>query len=143
MPRPSSYTQETADIICERLIEGESLVDICRDEGMPSRATVARWAEANPDFEARCARAREMQADYMDHLILSVANACTPETAQADKVRISAYQWRASKLQPKKYGDKVTNEHTGKDGGPIETREVTAAQRAKAILAILNKAEAK
>lgn len=133
--RPSSYTQETADIICERLMDGESMVDICRDEAMPSRSSVLRWMEANPEFEARCARAREMQADLMDDMILRVANACTPETAQADKVKISAYQWRASKLQPKKYGDKVTNEHTGKDGGPIEFEHVTKEQRDAAVAA--------
>ena len=42
----------------------------------------------------------------MDDLILDTANDCTAETAQADKVKISAYQWRASKLKPKVYGDR-------------------------------------
>jgi hypothetical protein len=42
-----------------------------------------------------------LQADLMDDLILETANACTPATAQADKVKIAAFQWRASKLMPK------------------------------------------
>lgn len=61
--------------------------------------------EANKAFAAKCARAREDQAELMDEMILDVANASTPETAQCDRVKISAYQWRAAKLKPKVYGD--------------------------------------
>jgi hypothetical protein len=73
--------------------------------GMPNRVTVVRWMQKDPTFESKCARAREWQADYMDDLVLDTANECTSETAQADKVKISAYQWRASKLKPKVYGN--------------------------------------
>lgn len=52
----------------------------------------------------------------MDHKILSVADASTPETAQADRVKIAAYQWRASKLAPKRYGDKLDLTHANPDG---------------------------
>lgn len=83
--------------------------------------------EADPHFAAKCARAREAQADLMDERILEVADNCTPETAQADRVKISAYQWRASKLAPKKYGDKVVNEHSGPNGGPIQHIDLSQA----------------
>jgi hypothetical protein len=105
--RPSTFTEETADAICDALIGGKSLVDICDWPDMPNRRTVYRWMDENPDFASRCARAREGQADFMDHKILVVADACTPETAQADRVKISAYQWRAAKLAPKTYGEKL------------------------------------
>ncbi len=87
-------------------------------------------------FAAKCARAREMQADYMDDLILDVAHACTPETANADRVKISAYQWRASKLAPKRYGDKVTNVVEGGDR-PVElaVTDIDAARRVAFLLA--------
>lgn len=83
------------------------MVAICMSDTMPNRSTVLRWLNANEDFAAKCARAREAQADYMDHKILEVADNCTSETAAADRVKISAYQWRASKLAPRKYGDKL------------------------------------
>lgn len=105
--RPSIYSDELANLICERLINGESLRQICRDAGMPDRSTVIRWMNTDADFASKCERAREEQADLMDDMILEVANACTNDTAHADKVKISAYQWRASKLKPKKYGDKL------------------------------------
>jgi hypothetical protein len=43
----------------------------------------------------------------MDHLIQATADQCTPETANADRVKISAYQWRAAKLMPKVYGERL------------------------------------
>ena len=112
--RPSSYTDEIANEIIERLMDGESLVSICKSDHMPGRRTVLRWQSENQSFGTECAHAREEQADYMDHQILSVADACTPETAQSDRVKIAAYQWRASKLAPKRYGEKLDMNLSGK-----------------------------
>jgi hypothetical protein len=103
--RPSLYTEELAEKICDLIMDGNSMRRICLMPGMPNRVTVVRWMQKDPTFESKCARAREWQADYMDDLVLDTANECTSETAQADKVKISAYQWRASKLKPKVYGN--------------------------------------
>lgn len=111
MSRPSAYTPEVADAIIDGIMDGLSMVKVCEREGMPHRATVLRWMEADPAFATRCAHARVLQADLMDDKILDVAEASTPETSAADRVKISAYQWRAAKLAPKKYGDKIELEH--------------------------------
>jgi hypothetical protein len=111
--RPSVYSQQLAERICDLLMDGESLVKICEREDMPHRSTVMRWMASDPEFATQCARARTMQADLMDDLILDTAKASTAETAAADRVKISAYQWRASKLEPKKYGDKLDLNHSG------------------------------
>jgi hypothetical protein len=113
MSRQTLFTEALADDICERLIDGESLRQICADESMPNRSTVLRWMAANESFATKCAHARDLQAELMDDMILECANNCTPESAIADRVRISAYQWRASKLKPKKYGDKLDLDHSG------------------------------
>jgi hypothetical protein len=121
--RPSAYSEELADHICNQLLEGRSMRHICEnDEGMPHRSTVLRWMSENEAFATKCARARMLQADIMDDRILEVADACTPDTAQADRVKIAAYQWRASKLAPKKYGDRTELELGGKGpAGEITT----------------------
>lgn len=105
--RPTAFSEELANTICERLMDGESLREICSSPGMPHRSTVIRWMESRPGFATRVAHSRDMQADLMDDLVLEVARNCTPETAAADKVKIAAYQWRASKLAPKKYGSRL------------------------------------
>lgn len=102
--RPSLYTPEMAKLICDRLASGESLRTICGDEDMPHRTTIDRWQDQDPDFASKCARAREAQADVMFDKIMDVADNCTPETAQADRVKIAALQWGAEKLKPKVYG---------------------------------------
>jgi hypothetical protein len=107
MGRPSTFTQAIADEICERILEGESLRHVCAENAMPNRSTVLRWLDENEDFAAKYARARELQGDYMDDLILEAAAETDSENAPAQRVRIDAYKWRASKLKPKRYGDKT------------------------------------
>jgi hypothetical protein len=127
-------------MICDRIADGESLRQICRDAAMPDRRTVLRWLGLHDDFAAKYARAREAQGDHMDDLILATAEYCTPETAAADRVKIAAYQWRAAKLRPKVYGDKITQEHTG----AIETKDTTdPASAARAIAFLLAAGAAK
>lgn len=120
-----SFTIELAETILGRIADGESLRAICRDEGYPSRQTVLRWLwgeseEANAwNFVAKYARAREAQGDLMDDRIMEEAEAVTPESAAAVRVRVDAFKWRASKLKPKVYGDKQQHEHSGPGGGAI------------------------
>lgn len=59
MARPSSFTQETADQICERLANGEPMSVICKDDGMPSYPTVLRWISDFPEFRDSSARAKQ------------------------------------------------------------------------------------
>jgi hypothetical protein len=117
--RPSDYTQEMADLICEKLCEGESLRAICLQDDMPSRSTVFKWLNDNQDFSDQYARAKEEQAEALADDIISIADGkgddllLTSEINQRDKLRVDARKWVASKLKPKKYGDKVQNEITG------------------------------
>lgn len=69
----------------------------------------------------------------MDDLILETANASTPETAASDRVKISAYQWRASKLQPKKYGDKIEVDQNLLPSDPLMSLLSTIAENGKKI----------
>lgn len=119
MGRPGKFTVAIATAILDRIASGESLRRICIDDGMPSKQTVMRWLwgeseDANEfGFVTKYAQARETQADHMDDLILETAENCTPESAQADRVKIAAFQWRAAKLKPKVYGDKIQTEMSG------------------------------
>lgn len=88
-------------------MDGESLRTICASKGMPSRRTVMRWRDEMPEFAAKCARAREEQAHAIFEQIQEVADKGNPEDVQRAKLRVSTMQWRAAKLLPKVYGDKV------------------------------------
>ena len=116
MAAHSVKTPEMEEAIINGMMEGLSLVKVCAAKGMPHRATVLRWQIEDDAFATKCARAREMQADLMDDKIADLIDTVTPESAPADRIKLSALQWRASKLAPKKYGDKITQEHSGSVG---------------------------
>lgn len=137
--RPSDFNPRIADLICERLADGQSLREICRDEGMPGRTTVFRWLEAHEDFRNQYAYARELQAEHYADEILEISDdgsndwmerksadgssviVADHEHISRSKLRVDARKWLLSKMMPKKYGEKVSAELTGKDGGPIAT----------------------
>ena len=73
-------------------------------------------------------RARERQADFMASQTVDIADDTTKDSGFAGSVavarsrlRIDARKWLASKLAPKKYGDKIDATLSGPDGGPIQT----------------------
>jgi hypothetical protein len=126
MGRPTKYSPELAASILLRLTEGESLRNIVKDADMPGQATVYEWLLAKPDFAEQYARARDEQADTLADEIVAIADE-TPETEpvfdkngelvemrlhsayiQWQKNRVDARKWVASKLKPKKYGERTT-----------------------------------
>jgi len=117
--RPSSYSKDRAAEICSRLVNGESLKSICRDPLMPDIKTVYLWMGQNEEFLYQYARAREDQADTLADEIQDIAD--TEPTQVVDdkgvaridsgyvnwmRLRIDSRKWVASKLKPKKYGDR-------------------------------------
>lgn len=127
--RASAYSEALGQRICEHLANGETLIAVCRrDDIQVSERTVRTWA-ADPDhpFSPNYARAREIGYHRLADQIIEIADNVTitdtldPATVQRDRLRVEARKWLLSKALPKIYGDKV--ELTGKDGGPIETRQ--------------------
>jgi hypothetical protein len=118
MARPSDFSLDLAAEICARLAEGQPLVKICRDDAMPGTSTVYRWLADKPEFRELYARAREDQADTLADEIIDIADqkdgeADTPDSVNRARLRVDARKWIASKLKPKRYGDKIDHEHTG------------------------------
>ena len=58
MGRPSIYTPELAEKICDLIREGKSERQICKMPGMPDAKTLLRWKDTNSDFCLQSARAR-------------------------------------------------------------------------------------
>lgn len=121
--RPSKYSDDLADFICSELADGKSLRAICAQDGMPCRITVFKWLRENPAFSSQYARARDAQADLYAEEIVEIADtAADKEDAPAKKLRVDARIWIASKLKPKVYGNRLTQEVSGPDGGPIQIK---------------------
>ena len=122
--RPTDYTPEIAAKICERIMEGESVRQICRDADMPGRSTVHLWLSQHEGFREQYRLAKEIMADDLFDEMEEIANdgrndwmeehseqgsgwRLNHEHVQRSKLRIDAIKWRLSKMLPKKYGDRV------------------------------------
>lgn len=116
MAAPSEYSEELSDRICDLISSSnKGLATICEENSFPSPTTIFRWIDKYPEFRDKYMRAREAQADYLADEMLTIAddNAAddTPFTGanhiQRAKLQIETRKWIASKLKPKKYGDKI------------------------------------
>lgn len=115
MARPTKYTEELGDRICAELASGRPLVKICEAEDMPATSTVYEWLRKYSEFSDTYTRAREDQADYIADESIAISDNPNGDVAR-DRLRVETRKWFASKLKPKKYGDKIQNEVTGADG---------------------------
>lgn len=118
------------DMIIERLMAGETLKGICRDQHMPSVRTVMTWIRSQPDFAQRYMDARAAQAEMLIDQILTEIDQvhndmlrCTYVTPdgrelkldgplanallKAARMRMDAAKWLAAKLIPQVYGDRT------------------------------------
>ena len=78
--RPSDYTADIARAILARIAEGETLLQICRDDGMPNRRTVTRWCLKNEPFRLAMLRARELQMEAFGDEIVEISDDSTCDT---------------------------------------------------------------
>ena len=120
MPAEFIWTPEIEDEICDAIASGQSLDEACLKAGMPSDTTVYRRMAKDDAFAGKMAAARAAQQDHEVEHCIKIADQATPEDVQVAKLRIWARQWRAGKLNPKKYGDKVTNIVSDPNGKPVD-----------------------
>jgi hypothetical protein len=124
MARPSKYTKQLVDKICERIsTSSDGLRTICKDKDMPSIFSIVKWLNEKEEFSIQYARAKELQADFMVDEIIEIADTCkegkktiekpggieitTGDMVERSRLMIESRKWLSSKLKPKKYGDKL------------------------------------
>lgn len=119
--RPSKYSDELLEEICERMSSGEDLESICRDAHMPDSATVYDWGSG----ETKCvdhekvsqyiARARERGYDTIASNTRKIARGISAESSgdvARDKLIIDTDLKLLAKWS-KRYSDKTAVDVTG------------------------------
>lgn len=146
---PWPYDPELGELICEKIATSEEGLEQVLDEisliqcnKTPSMMTVYRWLEASEEFREIYARARELQAQVLHDRAQvqaktpligkitertldaqgNVAESREKTVDNVDRSKLMVYTTlkRAGQLSPKKYGEKIQQEHTGEAGGPIQ-----------------------
>lgn len=126
--RPTTYNEDIAAKICARMSEGESLRSVCRSDGFPVLSTVFLWIGKYPEFSEQYKLAMASRADAMFEDMIEIADdgrndfmeteqgeKFNSEHVQRSRLRLDTRKWMLSKMLPKKYGDKQTDEVIGNE----------------------------
>lgn len=132
-----AYSTEEKENILNKIFteiqNGRAVRNVLKDEGMPDVTTFYRWIEDDAEKAKQYARACEVRADAIFDEIIDIADdkrldityseagvqTANTEFIARSRVRIDARKWIASKLNPKKYGDKTIL--SGDKENPIQT----------------------
>ena len=106
--RPAKYSLDITRDLCNRLMQGNSLRATCEQMSLDI-TIVYDWLQIHPEFAKLYAQAREVQADfYADNILETIDNASSDRNEiERAKIKAEALKWIASKLKPKRYGDKL------------------------------------
>lgn len=140
-PRATKRTEEVENRIIEGLSKGTPLAVVCREDGMPDVSTVWDWQQKDAEFAQSIARARELGFDAIALEALTIADTPVegiehtdtpegPRIKRADmlghrKLQVETRLKLLAKWDPKRYGERIAQEITGADGGPIQSASVT------------------
>lgn len=128
--RPSTFSTLIANQIITELAKGISVRALCKRDDMPEPSTIYQWLIKHPEFAEQYARSKEIACEQLVDECLDIAddgsndwmesnNPDNPgwrfngEHAQRSRLRVDTRKWIASKLLPKKYGDKLEVEGMG------------------------------
>jgi hypothetical protein len=143
-PRPKRYDPKMAERILERLANGETATQICRDPDMPQYSALKRWERDNADFSRRYEIARRQCCEYHTDEIISIADDSTNdyierlradgtpylaynrENVERSRLRVDSRKWNASKILRHVYGEKAEVDVRTPDGINVKVEERAA-----------------
>jgi hypothetical protein len=120
--RPAKKKEDILQVL-ELISSGMSIRQSCEQLKMSSRTFMDYILK--PEYAQHYARAMEKRADAIFDQITDIADNPDPDAdVQRDRLRVDARKWVVSKMLPKKYGDKITQELTGADGAKLMPEKI-------------------
>lgn len=112
------YRDRAKAVIIGRMAQGKSMAEVCRRRHMPNKKTVMDWLSNDPTFAENYRDAyRDREQHYFEEIVEIADTEPDPKRA---KVRMEAREWTLARMNPKKYGQRIQQEVTGADGGPLQ-----------------------
>jgi hypothetical protein len=140
--RPTDYSPALAAEICEAIASGKKVSEICQSDHMPVTSTVYLWIGKHKEFSDQYAKAQADRSNLMADEILEIADnsgfdavvvdgkaVVNGEAINRARLRVDTRKWLMSKMQPKKYGDKLETTLQNPDGSPIMFNTLYEAQK--------------
>jgi hypothetical protein len=95
---------ELGSIICDRVFDGETLAEICRDAAMPDKPTVMRWLAQYPKFLEEYVVTGQLLAEALAADAVSMADNADTESrkrirgAKIRRLCLALRHWVADRL---------------------------------------------
>lgn len=133
------YRSRILDMVCDvTACTNQGLDRICKaflkDQDFPDETSIRRWLREDEELAKRYARAKEDQIEKLVEEIIEISDDDSLDIAftedgkqyidqqhiQRSRLRVDSRKWIASKLKPKKYGDKIDHTIGNPDGTPLD-----------------------
>lgn len=109
-----TYSDTLAEIIIQRVSEGETLLDICKgkrkmagDVVMPPYFILAKWRQDYPEFNEKLEQAFKDRSEIFHGKALSEAALSDEDNSTAQKVIVDTMKWAAGVDNPDRFGNKT------------------------------------
>jgi len=114
--------KEVFNNICLKIgVDGMALRNVLKLDGMPSGETFYKWLNEDENKTKQYARACNDRSDNIFEDVLNIADSAADDVIidkdgnevvnhnviQRDRLRVDTRKWYLSKLNPKKYSDKI------------------------------------
>lgn len=107
--RPSKYSPAYCDEVIAAGAEGLSLTAFAGVIGV-DRGTINNWRDEHPEFFIACNKAMAKRTLFLERGMLA---------SEATGPQVTARRFALVNAAPEEWREKVTNEHTGANGGPM------------------------
>ena len=127
--RPTDYSEDIANKICDLFAMGYSMRQVCKEDGMPVPSTIYLWLSKEQEFSDKYACAKADGQECLVDELSEIADKVLDGTYEPNQARVAAdiKKWHITKLAPKKYGDRQVIEHDVTDS--MAERIVRARKR--------------
>lgn len=99
---------EVFDAILFRMMNGEAVTKICKEDDQPHYSVFMNWVRCDQDLFDQYARARTIQSDYFFDEMVEIAD--DEADIRRAQVKIEARQWHVGKISPRKYGNRIMSQ---------------------------------
>jgi hypothetical protein len=114
--RPSTYTEEVGNEICQLIASGLSARRACEKAGVLD-STFFMWVFTPSDFNdalfEQYERARAVRAERMLDETIEIADSSDPDRVQVDRLRCDVRDKALARMSPKRYADLKRVQHSG------------------------------
>jgi len=105
------FTDEKAADICQHFMEGKTLREISRMEGMPDFQCLTQWLKSDEGFRKEMNACREVRAMiFEDDAIEAATLPCDKDDVPSARLQFDGFKWAAEVNDASRYGKKTTVE---------------------------------